>query len=139
MGMKDLADELEARREKALAMGGADAIAKQHGEGKLTVRERVDRLFDPRSFQEIGLLANHANISPAMKGRDTPADGVVTGFGKINGRPAALIAYDFTVMAGSFFSRTCRGSWSGRRSKSKASFATAPRCSTRSVRPRCRK
>ena len=101
MGMKDLADELEARREKALAMGGADAIAKQHGEGKLTVRERVDRLFDPRSFQEIGLLANHANISPAMKGRDTPADGVVTGFGKINGRPAALIAYDFTVMAGS--------------------------------------
>src|SRR6266571_6546282 len=100
MGMKDLADELEARREKALAMGGADAIAKQHGEGKLTVRERVDRLFDPRSFQEIGLLANHANISPAMKGRDTPADGVVTGFGKINGRPAALIAYDFTVMAG---------------------------------------
>ncbi len=101
MGMRDLADELEARREKALAMGGADAIAKQHREGKLTVRERVDRLFDPGTFQEIGLLANHANISPAMKGRDAPADGVVTGFGKINGRPAALIAYDFTVMAGS--------------------------------------
>src|SRR6266545_3184601 len=101
MGMRDLADELEARREKALAMGGADAIAKQHREGKLTVRERVDRLFDPGTFQEIGLLANHANISPAMKGRDAPADGVVTGFGKINGRPASLIAYDFTVMAGS--------------------------------------
>src|SRR5437667_2290887 len=82
-------------------MGGAEAIAKQHGEGKLTVRERVERLFDPGSFQEIGLLANHANIAPAMRGKDTPADGVVTGFGKINGRPASLIAYDFTVMAGS--------------------------------------
>src|SRR4029453_10587656 len=101
MAMKDLADDLGARREKALAMGGAEAIGKQHGEGKLTVRERVERLFDPGSFQEIGLLANHANISPAMKGKDTPADGVVTGFGKINGRPASLIAYDFTVMAGS--------------------------------------
>jgi acetyl-CoA carboxylase carboxyltransferase component len=101
MGMKDLADDLGVRREKALAMGGAEAIAKQHAEGKLTVRERVARLFDPGSFQEIGLLATHANISSAMKGRDTPADGVVTGFGKINGRPASLIAYDFTVMAGS--------------------------------------
>ena len=68
MAMKDLADDLGARREKALAMGGAEAIARQHGEGKLTVRERVARLFDPGSFQEIGLLAQHANISPAMKG-----------------------------------------------------------------------
>ena len=98
MAMKDLADDLGARREKALAMGGAEAIARQQGEGKLTV---LARLFDPGSFQEIGLLAQHANISPAMKGKETPADGVVTGFGKINGRPASLIAYDFTVMAGS--------------------------------------
>jgi acetyl-CoA carboxylase carboxyltransferase component len=57
MAMKDLADDLGARREKASAMGGAEAIARQHGEGKLTVRERVARLFDPGSFQEIGLLA----------------------------------------------------------------------------------
>src|SRR5713226_1555821 len=101
MGMNDLVEDLEARRRRALAMGGAEAIAKQHGEGKLTVRERIDRLFDAGSFHEIGLLAAHANISPAMKGKETPADGVVTGFGKINGRPASLIAYDFTVMAGS--------------------------------------
>ncbi|HTY79905.1 MAG TPA: acyl-CoA carboxylase subunit beta [Candidatus Bathyarchaeia archaeon] len=99
--MKDLAEDLAARRQRALAMGGADAIAKQHAEGKLTVRERVDRLFDPGSFHELGLLATHANISPAMRGRETPADGVITGFGKIQGRPASLIAYDFTVMAGS--------------------------------------
>ena len=101
MGMKELVDELRARRERALAMGGAAAIAKQHDEGKLTVRERIARLFDPGSFHEIGLLATHANVSPAMQGRETPADGVVTGFGKINDRPASLIAYDFTVMAGS--------------------------------------
>src|SRR5262244_3001881 len=101
MGMKELADDLDARRRRALAMGGAEAVAKQHAEGKLTVRERVDRLFDPGSFHEIGLLASHANVAPAMKGRETPADGVITGFGKIAGRPASLIAYDFTVMAGS--------------------------------------
>ena len=70
MGMKELADDLEARRRRARAMGGADAIAKQHAEGKLTVRERVDGLFDPGTFDEIGLLASHANISPAMKGRE---------------------------------------------------------------------
>jgi len=101
MGMKELVEDLKARRERALGMGGAEAIAKQHAGGKLTVRERIDRLFDEGSFNEIGLLATHANISPAMKGRETPADGVVTGFGKVNGRPASLIAYDFTVMAGS--------------------------------------
>jgi acetyl-CoA carboxylase carboxyltransferase component len=101
MGMKELVEELRARRQRALAMGGPEAIAKQHAEGKLTVRERIERLFDPGSFHEIGLLATHANISPAMRGKDTPADGVVTGFGKIDGRPASLIAYDFTVMAGS--------------------------------------
>jgi acetyl-CoA carboxylase carboxyltransferase component len=101
MGMKELADELRARRERALAMGGAEAVAKQHAEGKLTVRERIERLFDPDSFNEIGLLATHANVSPAMRGRETPADGVVTGFGKVSGRWASVIAYDFTVMAGS--------------------------------------
>jgi acetyl-CoA carboxylase carboxyltransferase component len=99
--MKELADDLRARRERAVAMGGPEAIAKQHAEGKLTVRERLGLLFDPDSFQELGVLATHANIVPSMKGRETPADGVVTGFGKVNGRPAAVIAYDFTVMAGS--------------------------------------
>ena len=70
MGMKELVDELRARRQRALAMGGPEAIAKQHAEGKLTVRERIERLFDPDSFHEIGLLATHANISPAMKGKE---------------------------------------------------------------------
>src|SRR5262249_40558487 len=64
-------------------------------------RGRAHRLLDPESSHERGLPASHANIAPAMKGRETPADGVITGFGKIAGRPASLIAYDFTVMAGS--------------------------------------
>ena len=100
--MKELVDDLRARRQRALAMGGPEAIAKQHAEGKLTVRERLDLLFDADSFQEIGVLATHANIVPSMKGRETPADGVVTGFGKVDGRSGAVIAYDFTVMAGSW-------------------------------------
>jgi acetyl-CoA carboxylase carboxyltransferase component len=101
MGMKELVDELQARRERALAMGGPAAIAQQRAAGKLTVGERIGCFIDPDFFHEIGLLATHASISPAMTGKETPTDGVVTGFGKIHGRPASLIAHDFTVMAGS--------------------------------------
>src|ERR1051326_6543252 len=101
MSMKDLADDLGRRREAARAMGGEDAVARQHATGKLTVRERIDLLFDGGSFTEIGVQATHAGVSPEMAGRETPADGVVTGFGKVDGRFAAVIAYDFTVMAGS--------------------------------------
>ena len=99
--MKDLVDALAARRTRALAMGGDDAVAKQHAAGKLTARERVDLLFDPGSFSEIGIHATHAGIAPDLAGLDTPADGMITGVGKIDGRFAAVIAYDFTVMAGS--------------------------------------
>jgi acetyl-CoA carboxylase carboxyltransferase component len=99
--VKDLADDLARRRAAAEAMGGPDAIARQHDAGKLAVRERLDLLFDPDTFTEIGVHATHAGISPDMAGKTTPADGVVTGFGKVDGRPAAVIAYDFTVMAGS--------------------------------------
>ncbi|MBI4638937.1 MAG: acyl-CoA carboxylase subunit beta [Candidatus Rokubacteria bacterium] len=101
MGMKDLADELGARRARIRQMGGDDAVAKQHAAGKLSVRERLDLLFDAGSWTEIGILATHAGIAPGMAGKETPADGVVTGFGRVNGRLASIIAYDFTVMAGS--------------------------------------
>jgi acetyl-CoA carboxylase carboxyltransferase component len=99
--MKDKADELAGRREQVLRMGGAEAVARQHAAGKLTVRERIDRLFDAGTFTEIGIHATHAGIAPELAHRSTPADGVVTGFGRIDGRLASLIAYDFTVMAGS--------------------------------------
>src|SRR5438132_7372188 len=89
-------DELQTKRKKNLAMGGAEKVAKQHERGKLTVRERIDLLFDPGTFVELGLLAQNRD------GSDTaPADGVVTGHGDVDGRQVWVIAYDFTVMAGS--------------------------------------
>src|ERR1051325_1394032 len=101
MAMKDLADDLARRRAAARARGGEAAAARQHAAGKLAVRERLDLLFDAGTFTEIGVHATHAGISPEMIGKATPADGVITGFGKIDGRFASVIAYDFTVMAGS--------------------------------------
>jgi acetyl-CoA carboxylase carboxyltransferase component len=99
--MEEAVAELRQRQDKHLAMGGADKIAKQHAQGKLTVRERLELLFDSGTFMEFGLLGHHQSQSPAMQGKFTPADGVVTGIGEIAGRKSCVIAYDFTVMAGS--------------------------------------
>lgn len=95
------AETLRGKREEYVAMGGPDRVQKQHAQGKLTVRERVDLLFDPGTFAELGLLGHHQSASPAMQGKFTPADGCITGIGRIDGRRVAVIAYDFTVMAGS--------------------------------------
>ena len=94
--------ELEGRREKNLAMGGKEKVAKQHDRGKLTVRERIDLLFDRDTFVEFGLLAQQQAVRGGEPDSDgTPADGVVTGHGDVEGRQVWVIAYDFTVMAGS--------------------------------------
>jgi acetyl-CoA carboxylase carboxyltransferase component len=94
--------ELKARRQKNLAMGGKEKIAKQHERGKLTVRERLDLLFDKNTFVEFGLLAAQQAVRGGEVDVDgTPADGVVTGHGEVEGREVWVIAYDFTVMAGS--------------------------------------
>jgi acetyl-CoA carboxylase carboxyltransferase component len=95
------AEQLRGKRDRVSEMGGPDKIERQHSLGKLTVRERLERLFDTGSFVEYGALGHHQSASPQMQGKVTPADGVVTGFGHIDGRRAAVIAYDFTVMAGS--------------------------------------
>ena len=101
MDMREHAEDLARRRARVSRMGGDEAVARQHAAGKLTVRERIERLFDEDTFTEIGIHATHAGIAPGLAGRETPADGVVTGFGKVDGRLVAVIAYDFTVMAGS--------------------------------------
>src|SRR5207245_11121144 len=94
--------DLQTRRKKNLAMGGAEKIAKQKERGKLTVRERFDLLSDPGSFVEFGLLAQQQPMRGGEVDADgTPADGVVTGHGLVEGRQVWVIAYDFTVMAGS--------------------------------------
>jgi acetyl-CoA carboxylase carboxyltransferase component len=99
--LRGRAEELRRKRQEYLGMGGPERIQKQRGQGKLTVRERLDLLFDPGTFTEFGLLAHQQSTSPAMQGKFTPSDGCVTGIGRIHGRKVSVIAYDFTVMAGS--------------------------------------
>ncbi|MGH2746616.1 MAG: acyl-CoA carboxylase subunit beta [Actinomycetota bacterium] len=99
--MRENVVALERKKDEHRGMGGPEKIERQHGQDKLTVRERIDLLFDPGTFGELGLLAHHQSQSPSMQGKFTPADGVVTGVGEIEGRKVAVIAYDFTVMAGS--------------------------------------
>jgi acetyl-CoA carboxylase carboxyltransferase component len=100
-GMKDLTEDLHARRAKAKLGGGEEKIAVQHERGKLTARERIDLLVDPGTFVEIGIQAGPHSSQRSMDGKDAPADGVITGWGDVDGRTCAIAAYDFTVMAGS--------------------------------------
>lgn len=93
--------KLKESRNRALEMGGAAKVEKQHNEGKLTVRERVDLLADKGTFREYGMLGTHQSHRPEMAGIFTAADGLITGFGLINGRRTCIIAEDFTVLAGS--------------------------------------
>lgn len=93
--------ELQARKDEYRGMGGPERIERQRSQGKLTVRERLDLLFDQATFLEFGLLAQHQSQSPQMQGKFTPGDGCLTGIGEVDGRKVAVIAYDFTVMAGS--------------------------------------
>ena len=99
--MRSLVEELEARRAKARLGGGEEKIARQHAQDKLTARERLDLLIDAGTWVELGIHGRPHFSQRAMEGKDAPADGVVTGYGKIDGRMVAVAAYDFTVMAGS--------------------------------------
>jgi acetyl-CoA carboxylase carboxyltransferase component len=92
----DRLKELEQKREKFLQMGGPEKIRRQHEKGRLTARERIDRLLDPGSFVEMGLFA-HSDY-PGMEDK-TPADSLICGYGLIKGRRVAVIANDFTVLA----------------------------------------
>lgn len=89
--------ELAARQEKARAMGEQRHIERQHGRMRLTARERIDKLLDAGTFDELGLLA-HSDLPEARE--RTPADGKITGFGVVNGRTVFVAADDVTVMAG---------------------------------------
>jgi acetyl-CoA carboxylase carboxyltransferase component len=99
--MRSLVEELEARRAKARLGGGEERIARQHERDKLTARERLDLLIDAATWVELGIHGRPHFSQRAMEGKDAPADGVVTGYGKVDGRLVAVAAYDFTVMAGS--------------------------------------
>ena len=93
-------DELQKRREKIAQGGGPERIKKQHAVGKLTARERIQKLVDQDSFQEIGLFARHRATYFGMAGKEVPADGVVTGCATVDGRTIHLASQDFTVLGG---------------------------------------
>jgi acetyl-CoA carboxylase carboxyltransferase component len=99
--LRPLVDDLHERRALVRLGGGEEKIAKQHAADKLTARERLALLIDDGTFTELGLHARPHFSQRAMEGRDAPADGVITGYGKVDGRMVAVCAYDFTVMAGS--------------------------------------
>ncbi|OPX84261.1 MAG: Methylmalonyl-CoA carboxyltransferase 12S subunit [Pelotomaculum sp. PtaB.Bin104] len=99
---EDLYNELAQNREKIKKMGGDKAIEKFHKEGKLTARERVEYLFDPGTFQEIGMFIKHRTTNFGLGGKEIPAEGVITGYGKVNGRMVMVGAEDYTSMAGTF-------------------------------------
>ena len=92
--------ELMEKEAKLLEMGGETAVQKQHERGKLTARERIDLLFDPGTFRETDVFVEHRGTRFGIDKMDIPADGVITGFGKVNGRPVCAFSQDFTARAG---------------------------------------
>jgi acetyl-CoA carboxylase carboxyltransferase component len=99
--LRPLVDDLHARRERIKLGGGPEKIEQQHEKGKLTARERIALLVDEGTFTELGVHGRPHFSQRAMEGRDAPADGVITGYGRVDGRMVCVAAYDFTVMAGS--------------------------------------
>jgi acetyl-CoA carboxylase carboxyltransferase component len=93
--------ELKERIARERALGGPKQIEKQHQAGKLTARERLDLFFDPGSFQELDIFVRHRSTYFEMPQTIVPAEGVVTGYGMVNGRPVCAFSQDFTSMAGS--------------------------------------
>jgi propionyl-CoA carboxylase beta chain len=92
---------LKQKKEKALLGGGQARIDSQHKKGKLTARERLHFLMDEGSFQEIGMLVSHRSTDFGMEKEKYPGDGVVTGYGNVNGRLVYVFSQDFTVFGGS--------------------------------------
>jgi len=99
--MKDILDRLEQRREQARLGGGQGRIDAQHKRGKLTARERVELLLDKGSFEEFDMFVEHRSSDFGMEKTKIPGDGVVTGWGTVNGRTVYLFSKDFTVFGGS--------------------------------------
>ena len=99
--MKDILQELEDRREDARMGGGQRRIDAQHAKGKLTARERIDLLLDEDSFEEFDMFKTHRCVEFGMEQSKPAGDGVITGWGTINGRVVYVFSQDFTVFGGS--------------------------------------
>jgi propionyl-CoA carboxylase beta chain len=99
--MQDMIRRLEEKRIAARSGGGERRIGAQHAKGKLTARERIDLLLDPGSFEEWDMFVEHRSVDFGMQDQKVPSDGVVTGYGSINGRLVFVFSQDFTVFGGS--------------------------------------
>ncbi|NQV99077.1 MAG: acyl-CoA carboxylase subunit beta, partial [Rhodospirillales bacterium] len=99
--MDDIIHQLEQKREQARQGGGLHRIENQHQKGKLTARERIDLFLDPGSFEERDMFVEHRCVEFGMGDQVIPGDGVVTGFGTVNGRLVFIFSQDFTVLGGS--------------------------------------
>ena len=112
MTMDDRIDDLRARRLEAEKGGGEERIESQHEKGKMTARERIDYFLDEGTFHEFDQFRTHRNHKFGMEEEQTPGDGVVTGYGEVNGRTVFVFAHDFTVFGGSlgevFAEKVCK-------------------------------
>ncbi|MFC1942018.1 acyl-CoA carboxylase subunit beta [Chloroflexota bacterium] len=97
-----LIEEFKRKRKKIEQMATPEAIEKRHQKGQWTARERIEYLFDKDTFSEIGLFVKHRTVHFGMDKVEVPAEGVVTGYGMVNGRPVVAFAEDFMAMAGTF-------------------------------------
>ena len=98
--MQDILEQLEKKREQARLGGGEKRIAAQHKKGKLTARERLELLLDEGTFEEWDMFVEHRCVDFDMQDQKIPGDGVVTGYGIINGRLEFVFSQDFTVFGG---------------------------------------
>ncbi len=96
----DYLNDFEERKAKIFAMGGEKQVARQHERGKLTARERIDKFFDPGTFEEVYTFLKHKEKDFGMDKKEIPSEGVVTGFGKVDGRPVCAFSQDFTSSGG---------------------------------------
>ncbi|MBT7769684.1 MAG: methylmalonyl-CoA carboxyltransferase, partial [Rhodospirillales bacterium] len=99
--MYDIIKKLDEKRRQARLGGGQKRIDTQHGNGKLTARERIEFLLDPESFEEWDMFVEHRSSDFGMAEQSIPGDGVVTGYGTVNGRLVFVFSQDFTVFGGS--------------------------------------
>jgi acetyl-CoA carboxylase carboxyltransferase component len=95
-------EEWQQRQQRLLQMGGEKAIEERHSKGQMSARERIAYLFDPGTFTEIGMWVKHRTTAFGMDKREVPAEGIITGFGKVQGRTVVAAAEDYTAMMGTF-------------------------------------
>nr|WP_247416605.1 acyl-CoA carboxylase subunit beta [Halomarina salina] len=101
MTMEERIEELRERKQRAELGGGEDRIESQHDKGKMTARERIDYFLDDGTFEEMDQLRTHRAKKFGLEDRQIPGDGIVTGYGEVDGRTVFVFAHDFTVFGGS--------------------------------------